>query len=204
MKLNQKFKELVGIICTTSGIKTTPDSILEGVLWTYFQTYLIGYTLQDIQLAFMMNAAGELPQRSEHYQLLDITFFSSVMSQYLEMKMQAHKRVNSLLPAPKEPEIEKDNAYHGLVRYVKEKGEFPDFWAWSDVYDTMDSLLMITETIEQKKELHEMVKHRIINKVELDCITVADGLERSRRFDEIHELAKIECRKILIKKYLIV
>jgi len=188
----------------TSSIRSEPpDPVSESVLWNYFQTYLKGFTFEDIRLAMMMNAAGELSERVMHYQLLDIGFISQVMEYYLNKKIEVKKRVQALLPPPPPPKEETaEDCYNGLVDYLKRNGgEFPEYWSWNKVFLHMESLLLIEVTLEAKRLLFDSVvehmeKQLSLKQFEMTSREYADALVN------IPGDAKTECRKQMIKRFI--
>lgn len=208
LKLNEplarkSFKETVAAIAVASGSREVPDQILLSLLWEYFEQKLIGFTFEDIRLAFVMNASGELDKRVEHYQLIDLNFISQVMDLYLEKKIQLSKRITALLPPPEPEKIDSDeDSFNGLKAYVNKHGSMPTFWAWLRVFNYMEENLMIEETLESKRELFAKIYPKHQAKAEMDILNARSAKER----DEIVEAAKLqaqtECRKILIEKYL--
>jgi len=202
--LKDRFKKMLGIIATTSGIKNAPDDILKGLLWNYFKTYLVGYTMEDITLAFMLNAAGEFETKADHFQLLDINFFSSVMDQYLKMKSQAVSRVKMLQPKPVEVETSPEESYQGLKEYFLKHNSFPEFWSWTKVYFHMQENDMIPDDNDQKKEQYQAELTRLYAKAELEILSdIKDAVERAKLLGPIPDQAKVNCRKALVQKYLI-
>lgn len=201
-QFEKKFKDIIALIGTISGIKDTPDELTEGLLLDYFKTRLQGFTFDDFRLAFTMNAAGEFGQRVDHFNLLDIKFVSQVMDLYLEQKIAVSRRIKALLPPPDDKIITPDESYAGLVGYVKKHGTFPLTWSWNLAYQYMEEMLMITESLEDKNKLYDDVYHRINNSVQLKILSMRDTIERGQLLESIPEQVKTECRKILIKKYL--
>lgn len=198
-----RFKETIAAIAVASGSREVPDQILLSMLWEYFQQKLIGYTFEDIKLAFVMNASGELDQRVQHFQLIDLNFISQVMDLYLEKKIQLSKRITALLPPPEPQQIETDeDCFNGLVAYVKKHGEMPTFWSWLRVFDHMEECLMIEETLESKRELFAKIYPKHQAKAELDILNARSAKERDDILENAKLQAQTECRKILIEKYL--
>lgn len=187
------------VIC---GIKTEFDEITESTIFKYVTSNFKNYTLEEIEKAFYMNSIGQLSQRHEHYGSFDTTFFSKVMEDWLILKSKTRQRAASLLP-PIEPKPESDEqSYNGLVEYIKKHGAFPKFWAWTKVYNHMDECLMIEENNESKKVLHESVLHRMKNQLELDILHMKNAHDRKERQDNLPNEVKLECRRIMIEKWL--
>lgn len=197
------FKETVAAIAVASGSREVPDQILLSLLWEYFQQKLRGFTFEDIRLAFIMNASGELDQRVQHFQLIDLNFISQVMDLYLEKKIQLSKRITALLPPPEPVQLESDeDSFNGLVNYRKKHGEMPTFWAWKKVFNYMDECLMIEETMEQRRELFAKIYPKFQSKAELDILNARSAKERDEILEDAKVQAQTECRKTLIEKYL--
>jgi len=199
-----KFKQTIAAIMVTASIRSEPpDEVFESVLWEYFGTYLKGFTFEDIRLAVLMNAAGELSTRVEHYQLLDINFISQVMEFYLTKKIEVKKRVQALIPPPPPPKEETpEECYNGLVSYLKKHdGEFPEYWAWSKVYDHMEDALMIEVTNQVKWELFESICERLEKQLSARQFELSTK-EYSSELSRIDDDAKLECRKQMIKKFI--
>lgn len=197
------FRDTLGTICAIAGIKETPDDILEGILWNYIKDYLQGFNFSDIELAAMMNAAGELLPKTEHFQLLDIAFLSGIMNKYLEKKREVLTRIKHLQPTP-EPEIVEtpEDSYNGLCQYVKKHGSFPEFWSWSKVYFHMDCEMMIEESGEYKLKLFAAEKERLEFQLEADILNMKSSNERREAREAIHGNAQMNCRKMMVKKWL--
>lgn len=184
-----------------SGIKTPVDQVTEGLIWEYFKTFSIGYTFEDIQLAFMMHASGELEKRIDHYNLLDVNFLSQVMDLYLKEKITASRRFHQLrLPEPPK-ESTPEELFNSLRDYIKKHGEFPQFWAWDKVYYFMDESLMIEETIEDKKHFFARVEAEMRQKFETEALQ-QDFLTRSKNQENLPDEVKRECRKRMVLKWL--
>lgn len=198
-----RFKSMIGVIMATSGIKTPPDQMTDGLLLHYFETYLVGFTFGDISLAFMMNAAGELPERVDHFNLLDVGYFSRVMDQYLTEKIRTCRRVQTLLPpaeetAPQTPE----QCYRGLVDYVTKNGEFPLIWNYADAYHWMELLGLIPETNDQRWDLFTGEMERLTARLESDYLAgeLAGSIMAER--ETLRSRAQMNCRKALVMKHL--
>ena len=192
----------VGLILAIAGIKEPPDDMLKGIIWTYVKKYLRGFTFEDMKLAFLMNAAGEFPRRVEHYGLFDVSFISGVMDQYLTCKQSTMSRARALLAPPVVKETTPEEAYNGLKEYCVKHGEFPEYWAWSKVFDYMEEWLMIEETLEKRKAFKEKVFKRMQDKMELEVMGMKHMHEREARRAQLEEEVKQECRKQMVKKWL--
>jgi hypothetical protein len=201
----EQFLYELGLILVICGIKEPPDPILKGVLWTYACTYLQGYTFEDLKLAFLMNASGELGQRVEvkHYGLFDVAFISQVMAKYLESKIAAKNRAITLLPLPvPEPVPTDEELYNGLLEYCRKYDELPEYWNWAGVFAYMDECLLITETMEQRRALYNQQYEKLRLQLELDIAAMTNAQERHQRQENLKPDAQAACRKLLVKKYL--
>jgi len=201
--VNRLFRQTIAKCLVITGIKSELDDATIAILWNYIKTTFNHSTFQEIEKAVYFNTSGKFDTRIEHYQSFNLEFLSQVMEQWLIFKTKTRQRIQTLLPKPEPEKITTDQeSYNGLVEYCKKNKEFPDFWAWSKVYQHMEECLMIEMTIEQKKELFASEVKRLKSKLELDILDTKDAIERQERMDGIPEAAKLECRKKMIKKYL--
>jgi len=197
------FKDLVAYGVGTCGVNTAPDAITMGNLNEYVFSQLKNYTFEEVKRAIYFNASGEFPEKIKPYNLFDVIFLSDVMTQWLILKTQTRNRITALLPKPKESEPETPQSlYQGLLNYINKNQEFPFSWAWEAVFNHMDKEGLIKDTEEEKRTIWKAVKSELEMKLEMDLLTVADFIERSKLKDELPERVANEYRKRRIVKNL--
>lgn len=206
--LSVHFRKMCSVCMVVSGIKVREDEeaidqVTEKFLFDYITKHYGNYTFLEIEKAFYFNSIGKLDHRIEHFGSFDTTFVSKVLTEWLVLKNRTRQRISSLLPPPESVKVPTpEESYNGLLAYCQKNGDFPVFWSWSLVYQHMEEMLMIEMSLEEKRELYDAAIHRLKNKLELDLLNVKDTKELNERRNSIPEDAKLECRKILVQKYL--
>lgn len=200
---DKMFKDLVAYGVGTCGVNTEPDLLTKGNLREYVFNQLKNYTFEEVKRAIYFNASGEFPEKIKPYNLFDVIFLSDVMTQYLILKTKTRQRVAALLPKPKEPEPETpENRFQGLLNYINVNKKFPDFWSWEPVFDHMEKEGLIKDTDDEKRAIWKAVKSEFEMKLEMELLTVADFIERSKMKEELPERVANEYRKRRIVKNL--
>lgn len=197
-----KFKTILKRCATLCSLKTVPDEFTISFLYKYLTQTCGTSTFEEVEKAFYFNQAGHFGERIKHFDAFDVNFLSQVMEQWLIMKTKTRQRIAALLPPPTQKVETDEDSYNGLVAYIRKNADFPEFWAWTKVYNWMDECLMIEETNETKKELYDKVYHRLKNKLELEILDMKNANDRKERLESLPDDVKTECRKIMIKKYL--
>ena len=196
-------KETLSYCSVTAGINAAIDPITASNFREYFFSDLRNYTFEEVKRAVYFNATGEFPEKIKPFNLFDVNFLSSVMTEWLILKTQTRSRIAALLPKPKELEPETpEQRYQGLLNYINKNQSFPDHWSWVQVWDYMDSNGLIKDSEEEKKAIWKAVKSEIEMKHELDMLSVSDFIERTKLKEELPEKAANEYRKRRIIKNL--
>lgn len=197
------FRKIIFRCAVICSIKNRPDELTLSVLWDYTKKNLSNYTFKEIEKAFIFNQSGQLTETIEHFQAFDLAFFSKVMELWLILKTQTRNRITALLPKPKEPEPETpENRFQGLLNYINVNKKFPDFWSWEPVFDHMEKEGLIKDTDDEKRAIWKAVKSEFEMKLEMELLTVADFIERSKMKEELPERVANEYRKRRIVKNL--
>lgn len=189
-------KETLTYCSITSGINAAIDPVTAANFREYFFSDLKNYTFEEVKRAVYFNATGEFPERINPFNLFDVNFLSSVMTEWLILKTQTRTRIAALLPKPKDPEPETDQQrYQGLLNYINSNGSFPDFWSWVQVWDYMSANGLIKDSEEEKKALWKKVKSELEIKLELELLSVPDFIERTKLKEDLPERVTSEYRK---------
>jgi hypothetical protein len=198
----EEFNSMVKYCSVTAGLKHIPDPVVDGNLFKLCTTQYKNFTFNEIRKAVYMNSIGELNTRHEHFGLFDTTFLSKVMTDWLILKTRTRQRVAALLPPAKVKEPTDADLYQGLLNFINTNKKFPEMWAWSRVYQHMDSMKMITESNDEKRVIFEKAKAKINAQVENELLSVKGFIERQGIMDGAEERAKVESRKELTIKHL--
>jgi len=197
------FKQLVVQCCVICGVRSLPDEFLFKTIWDFVKSKYLHYTFNELKNAFTMNAAGELDKRYDHFQLFDITFISSVMNAYDNVKISTRHRMKQLLPVENNlVDINKENLYFSLKDYYLNHNSWPIVWNWDAVYEYMDEMLMIEMLDEEKTNLFNHTYSKMKSELDLQLLNVSGYLNRSRIQESLKDNVKSECRKIVVKIYL--
>ena len=68
------------------------------------------------------------------------------------------------------PAVTPESTYNALVDFVKRENRIPDAWNFSKAFDWMWSNNMITETIEELKDIHEREKQKFDDQIDAQLL----------------------------------
>jgi hypothetical protein len=206
--LSDMFRKMCLTCMVVSGIKSqieeSPiDNVTEGFLWNYITKHYGNFTFDEIEKAFYFNSIGKLEHRIEHFGLFDTTFVSKVLTEWLILKNKTRGRISQLLPKKAEtPPVTAEESYSGLVAYCQKLEGFPEFWAWSLVYDHMTSLNLIPESKDERWDLYYAELERLEAQMIADIGKIKNVYESNKIRESLPEQAKQNCMKNLVKKHL--
>lgn len=200
--VREAFTDVVLQVCALAGIKVLPDKIIDEALYNYVLSDLDNYTFADIILAAKMNAAGQLAERVEHYQLCDINFISKLMYHYFAARHAMRQRVRSLLPvATVERQQTPQESHDGLLAYIAKNKEFPITWSWALAYQFMKSEGIFKFTNDEDWKLYRNIEAAMRAQLETELMSAADIIERDRLQENFKDRVLTECRKIRILEH---
>lgn len=198
-----KFRQLVERCVVICSIKAEPDEYTLGLLWNYASRELSLCTFKEIETAVIFNQSNQYDKRVDHFQVFDLAFLSQVMEQWFILKNKTRNKIAGLLPAKetKPTETPKDR-YLGLVKYFKEKSEFPTFWPWEEVYKYMSENDLITSTVAEKNKLFAEVDERLRDQMAVESLKLSDQIDRNRLASGHKERVILECQKITVQNHI--
>jgi len=215
---NDFIKFLAEMIAILS-IKDEPHSIVVDELYSVAGDKFSDFSLGEMKLAFRMNTLQELEETTEHYQLFDLKFFSTVLINFRRARSKANQRAKEILPevikpvmSVSEAEYEWRIVINKQFQQFKESGvlecQFPN-----QLFDHLEKAGKIVLNDTEKKAIYEQSKSRVIgakkqkrlnpkNKAEL--WTLSDFIKRAELNDlRSSEQAEIkqEARRMCIVNY---
>lgn len=198
-----KFRQLVERCVVICSIKAEPDEYTLGLLWNYASRELSLCTFKEIETAVIFNQSNQYDKRVDHFQVFDLAFLSQVMENWFILKNKTRNKIAGLLPAKeiKPSETPKDR-YDGLVKFYKEKSEFPAFWPWEEVFFFMEGSGLITDSVEEKNLLFAQVNDRMKDELVEEKLKTVDQIERNRLDLGLRERVILECRKLTVQKWI--
>lgn len=190
----------INVICA---IKEKPDEITLSLLFDCIVKDYSSLTWDEIFYAFIENQKGNLTKTHQHFGLIDLKFFCSVLNDYLQIRKTAVQEIEKQLTEPQPQTDSPESSYLYLVDYYTKNGDFPDYFSYNTTYSYMDENGMIPETNPEKSTIYDAVKHRLTNTIKLEELKIGDSIRRSTLWDNFEDRVKIECRKILVQKYIV-
>ena len=151
----------------------------------YYQTFAI----DELLLAFELNANGQLDDRIEAYGVFDVALVSKILDAYRFKRIEARKELERNKPKLEEAKPATDEElYNGLMKFA----EFPEYYNFSAVFRHLEKTGKLVLTLEEKKR-----DYLEIYKELSDRITFADRANIQE--SEFQETVKQECRKRAVK-----
>ncbi|HPB85231.1 MAG TPA: hypothetical protein PLR63_05550 [Paludibacteraceae bacterium] len=167
--LDNLFSKTIAHIAILRGIKSLPDEVTyEGLKRAL--TIFSDFTMAEINLAFELDNLRVMGDRTNHFGLFSVEFFTDVLIKFREYRSEIFIENKRFLEA----EEKKDSAnisdryyYDSLVDYVKEKKIVPEFWAFQNVFQHMKNSAMITESQKWKDDFISRVKRSFENEKQI-------------------------------------
>ena len=86
VKIQEAFGYLFARIATLVGLKGEIDPIQKQEIWNVVFSRFSGLSFQDIYKAFQMDRSKEFGDITDHFQLFDVAYISTVLEKYIEWK----------------------------------------------------------------------------------------------------------------------
>ena len=172
--LDELFKKTIAHIAILRGIKTLPDEITyEGLRRSLL--YHQNLTFAEINLAFELDNLRILGERTNHFGLFSIEFFTDVLMKFKDYSDEIYHEFRTKFEVENENKefIPPSNTtyYNSLVEYVKEHRIVPQFWAWQNVYEHMKDSNMIRECKSWNDEFIVRIKNKYDNENQLNLLS---------------------------------
>ncbi len=209
-KSEPEFGMLLGVtlakICALAGIKSEIDSLIKHDL-TKMIFYSYGdLTLEEIYKAFELERHGTYETKTEHFNLFNADYVSSILKKYKEWRQQM-RRTHYLSPPKPTTEMEdsekKQIIDNGIIRKFNEfkeskKIEDPFVYIFDELFDR--KIIKGSDTpalaMYYQKKL-EQANLEIVT--ELKNFTSADKAERNKIKDELEKILSGDSSKVQIR-----
>lgn len=171
--LDNLFSKTIAHIAILRGIKSLPDEVTyEGLKRAL--TIFSDFTMAEINLAFELDNLRVMGDRTNHFGLFSVEFFTDVLIKFREYRSEIFIENKRFLEA----EEKKDSAnisdryyYDSLVDYVKEKKIVPEFWAFQNVFQHMKNSAMINEKKSWREKFIADVKEKFYTEKTLSVVS---------------------------------
>jgi hypothetical protein len=179
------------VVCGMVGIKDVDDATLV-MICKNLKRYYGNFAINELLLAFELNANGKLEDRYEPYGNFDNNYVSKVLDAYRFLRIEARKELEA--KQPKLPEAEPptdEELYKGLLAM----NEIPEYYNWTSVFKHMEKIGKINMSLEEKKNHYQEVYKSLG-----ETLTLTDRANMQE--SEYQEMVKRECRKQAVIKCL--
>lgn len=158
---------LILSVCGIVGIKTLPEAIFNQIM-RYVFVYNGNLTIDEMYTAFELNLAGRYKTRHEHYQNFDLSYWSSVMNDYMQVRNLAAKSKTQALNSIGISEVEHERttpeqSYNSIIGYVRKNNAVPKYWDFDLVYTYMERCNLISLSEELLNEIRERANETLSN-----------------------------------------
>ncbi len=215
---NDDFKQILGLVLTKisvlAGIKGEIDSFTKQDISKMILSSFKELSLEEISKAFELERYGIYEDKTDHYQLFDSNYISTVLNKYKKWKISEKKELN--ISAPKlETSItdsEKQQLREDLLKMIygeiKDTGFCSDAW---HIYTDLESFGRINPTTEEKKKLYREqlkiyeIEEKALIKTKYDPFIIKTHLKYLS--DKVSSKTPVEsvsnkCRSIIASNYL--
>lgn len=213
-----EFKNLLGAvlvkISVLVGIKSEIDAFTKQDISKMILSVFKELSFEEINKAFELERYNQYDEKTDHYQLFDANYISTVLNKYKKWKVQEKKELN--ISAPKlETSIsdsEKQKLREDLLKIIfqeiSETGFSSDSW---HLYPELEASKKINPTKEEKKKLYKEqlkiyeVEEKALIKSKYDPVIIKTHLKYLS--DKVTGKSPVEsvsnkCRSILVSNYL--
>lgn len=180
-----------------SGVKDFPEEAMTLFIIKQIRLQHPTFTVNEINLAFEMNAAGLLGERVKAYNSFDLEYVTSVLESYMMKRLEARRELEKNTPKLPEHISTDKELFEGLKEMVERNGEFPQFYNWNAVFKHMEEVGLIKLSIEEKQAQFKDVFARMSEQRTMDAFKGFDITETDFKSRVI-----TECRRLMVKKFL--
>lgn len=188
------FKNKIAVFFTkTSNFLGIKEAILDINKVDIFQMLIMkykGFSLEELSYAFKLERYGQISPKTEHYQLINAEYVSSVLDKYANWKISKRKNnistVKTQLSISDQDRITKENDI--IVRFIEtfiSTRLIEDEYFY--VYDILDNRGFMNKDIEYK------------NKVKVDAIYLLNEEYSNKKPSSRDELRSIKSKLKLLK-----
>ena len=213
------FVEFIAEMMVILSIKEPPHKLVLSELFAVAKDKFEDFSLGEMKLAFRMNTLQELEETTEHYQLFDLKFFSTVLINFRRARSKANQRAKEILPEVIKPVMSISEAeYEWRIVITKQFEQFKETGLLecqfpNQLFDHLEKAGKIVLSDTEKKAIYEQAKSRVVgakkqkrlnpkNKTEL--WTLSEFIKRAELNDlRSSEQAEIkqEARRMCIVNY---
>ena len=181
----QDFKQLYKFmlaLCKLAGVTEAPDNQIIMLLIDHIQEHHNDFSKEEIQNAFSLAMAGKLDFEFNHYNRLTPQLISQTLNAYkmfrskeiitYEDKLLIEQREEERIKNQPTPEKQIENKIYSATKHFneyslekkKDKKDRKELTDWGNVrYDFLDTLEVMTLTIEEKYSISEEAKKQLIS-----------------------------------------
>lgn len=94
VKIQEAFGYLFARIATLVGLKGEIDPIQKQEIWNVIFSRFSGLSFQELYKAFQMDRSKEFGDITDHFQLFDVAYISTVLEKYIEWKQDVQIKHN--------------------------------------------------------------------------------------------------------------
>lgn len=179
-----------------AGVKDFPEDAMTNIIIKQMRLQHPNLTVNEINLAFELNAAGLLGERIKAFNNFDLEFVMSVLENYKQKRIEARKELERGTPQLPEHIPTNQEMYEGLLEMIAKDG-IPQFYNWNAVFWHMEDIGKIKMTVEQKQEQFKEVA------ASMKEGRLSDALNGHSISDEnFTARVKTECRRLMVIKNL--